>query len=168
MRTLVFGIAMLLFAASAQAQPGRLCMSDDEFRAYLHEALLFQVGYGGAVCCRRDTFRPGSCRLIASQAKRIEEVAAIYFRLNRETALLPFERAFPDRAEQTFRQYSDVLEQRAKQFVDGFDEQQCESWLNAIEALSYLREKDLGEFLTSRLASPTEFARERARVPMCD
>src|SRR6188508_1350001 len=114
MRTLVFGIAMLLFAASAQAQPGRLCMSDDEFRAYLHEALLFQVGYGGAVCCKRDTFRPGSCRLVARQAKRIEEVGATYFRLNRETAVRPFERAFSDRAHQAFQQHSDLLEQRAK------------------------------------------------------
>lgn len=167
MRTLVFVIAML-FAATAQAEQRRFCMSDDEFRAYLHEALLFQVGYGGAVCCKRDTFRPGSCRLIARQAKRIEEVGATYFRLNRETGLRPFERAFPDRAQETFRQYSDLLEQRAKQFVDGLDEQQCEAWLNAIEALSYLRENDLGEFLTSRLVSPSEFARERARVPMCD
>ena len=161
-------LAIMLFATSVQAQTRGLCMTDDEFRAYLHEALLFQVGYGGAVCCKRDTFRPGSCRLVARQSKRIEEVGAAYFRLNRTTALRPFERAFPGRAEQSFREYSDVLEQRARQFVDDFDERQCESWLTAIEALSYLRENDLGAFLTSQLASPAEFARERARMPACD
>lgn len=168
-----FIAAVALFAAvtlppPAQAQSRALCMSDDEFRAYLHETLLFQVGYGGAVCCARDTFRPGSCRLVNRQAQRIEEVGATYFRVNREMALRPFQRAFPNRAEATFRQYSEVLEQRAKKFVDGFDENQCESWLNAIEALSHLRENDLGEFLTSALVSPTEFNRERTQIPTCE
>src|SRR6478736_2392766 len=51
----------------------RLCMSDEEFRAYLHEALLFQLGYGGAVCCARDASRPNSCKAVTQQAKRIEE-----------------------------------------------------------------------------------------------
>lgn len=167
MRALVL-IAAMLLATSAQAQTRPLCMSDEEFRAYLHETLLFQVGYGGAVCCKRDTFRPGSCRLVTKQAQRIEEIGAAYFQLNREKARRPFERAFPNRAEATFRQYADVLEQRAKRFVDGFNENQCESWLNAIEALSYLREDDLGGFLTSQLASPAEFARERAQIPACE
>jgi hypothetical protein len=161
-------IAGFLYATVAQAQTRPVCMSDDEFRAFLHEALLFQVGYGGAVCCKRDTLRPGSCRLVTRQTKRIEEVGAAYFRINRATALQPFERAFPGSAERAFRRYSDVLEQRAKQFVDEFGEQQCESWLNAIEALSYVRENDLGEFLTSRLVSPAEFARERRQIPSCE
>jgi hypothetical protein len=161
-------LAVILAAAPAQAQTRPLCMSNDELRAYLHEALLFQIGYGGAVCCARDSGRPGSCRVVTRQAKRIEEVAAGYFQRNRETALRPFERSFPSRAEPTFRQYSATLEERAKKFVDGFGEKECTAWLNAIEALSLLREDSLGEFLTSQLAAPADFAQERAQIAACE
>ena len=166
----VAGLALFIIFASpmAKAQNGPLCMSDDEFRAYLHEALLFQVGYGGRVCCARDRSRPNSCKEVTRQATRIEEVGAAYFRHNRETALRPFSRAFPGQAKQVFQRYSAVLEQRAKKFVDDFGEHECDAWLNAIEALSYLRENDLGIFLTTQLMPAAEFAEERRRVAICE
>src|SRR5204863_400661 len=128
---------LAVFTVPAPAQSGRLCMSDEEFRAYLHEALLFQLGYGGAVCCARDASRPNSCKAVTQQAKRIEEVGAAYFQHNRETALRPFTRAFPQQAEPMLRRHSEVLEVRARKFVDSYGERECGAWLNAIEALSY-------------------------------
>ncbi len=161
-------LALIALAAKARAQNAPLCMSHEEFRAYLHETLLFQVGYGGAVCCARDKSRPGSCRTVIRQAKTIESVAANYFYRNREKALKPFARAFPNRAEEALRQHSDTLEARARQFVDNFNDNECAAWLNAIEALSFLREDDLGEFLTSQLVTPAEFSREREQIAVCE
>jgi len=167
-RTLLAAWIALAVTTGAAAPQSPLCMSDAEFRAYLHEALLFQIGYGGAVCCARDTLRPGSCRLVRRQAARIEEIGAAYFQRNRATALRPFERAFPGRGEESFRRYQSVLEQRARKYVDGFGENECTSWLNAIEALSYLRESDLGAFLTTQLTPPAEFAEERKQIAACE
>lgn len=161
-------LALIGLAAGARAQTAPLCMSHDEFRAYLHETLLFQVGYGGAVCCARDKSRPGSCRTVIRQAKTIESVAATYFHRNREKALRPFARAFPSRAEDALRGHSEILEARARQFVDAFNDNECAAWLNAIEALSFLREDDLGEFLTTQLVTPAEFLREREQIPVCN
>lgn len=166
LRLLAFLAVLTVTPAQAQTRP--LCMSDDEVRAYLHEALLFQLGYGGSVCCARDTSRPGSCRVVIRQVKKIEEVAAGHFQRNRETAMRPFERSFPGRAQQTFRQYSEALETRAKKFVDTFGENECAAWLNAIEALSFLRENDLGSFLTTQLAPAQEFAEERKQIAACN
>ena len=163
-----FSLLAVFMAMPAQAQNSTLCMSDEEFRAYLHEALMFQLGYGGAVCCARDNSRPNSCKEVKRQAMRIEEVGADYLRYNHQTALRPFQRAYSEEAETAFRRRSEVLEGRAKKFVDGFGEHECAAWLSGIEALSYLRESDLGAFITTQLTPAAEFSEERKKIPACD
>ena len=149
------------------AQNKTLCMSDDELRAYLHEGAIFQLGYGGATCCRRSASPDSACRKMVQELQRFEKTAEPYLRINREKALTPFRRSFGAQAETTFKTYSDRMEAHLREVTIKFDQRQCANWLAAIEGYSQLDQKTFGDVVTSRLVTPAEFIVERQRIPRC-
>lgn len=144
-----------------------LCMSDDELRAYLHEGVMFQLGYGGATCCRREASPDLACQKVVQELQRFEKTSESYLRINRDRAFAPFRRSFGAQAETMFKSSSDRMEAHLREVVRKFDQRQCSNWLAAIEGYSHLDQKSLGEVVTSRLVTPTEFAAERQRIPRC-
>lgn len=150
---------------SAQTQP--LCMSDAELRAYLTEGVLFQLGFGGSECCRRDKSPVATCNKVIQQLQNLETRAVPSLRINRDRALAPFKRSFGSQADPMFKLYSDRLETKLKERVKKFDTHQCSVWLHAIEGYYYLEEESLRDMVLNRFVTSVEFAAERQQMPKC-
>jgi hypothetical protein len=155
---LVLLVAGGLLLGMPTAVSAQFCMSDDELREYLTEVVIFRSGLAAQICSvnhRKEA--PAWSPIIedfASEARRTRGEG-------RDIALLPFKRAFDERAEIMLRVQLETVTTPFRKNAKEFSKGRCAS---QIEAMKLMRGA-IRETISSEIRLYVD--RERQLVPKC-
>jgi hypothetical protein len=156
---LVLLISSGLFLGTPTAVSAQLCMSDDELREFLTEVVIFRSGLAAQLCSlNHRNEAPGWSAIIEDFTGEVRRTRGE----GRDIALLPFKRAFDERAEIMLRVQLETVTTPFRKNAMEFSKGRCAS---QIEGMKLMRGA-IRETVSSEIRLYMD--RERQLVPKCE